>query len=143
MLNSITDTKMALLSELIPFFIQLIGIITLLFVAFSNHFHSLSAAILSIIWLKVSKSELPDDFRRMRMQRLLFEKLGNWVQQPTASEDYDKAHEDIYRIDRILGNDVYQTVMVAKQRLNFARYIASIILSLYLVYISSQVFIFM
>lgn len=142
MSDNLKITKMTLLMELIPFFIQLIGIITLLYVAFSNQFYSLSAIILSIIWLKLSRSEMPDEFGRMRMQRRLFEKLGNWLEQPTATEDYDKAQEDTLLIDGSLEEDRYKELISAAGIVNFARSTASVFLCIYLLYIASQVFIF-
>ena len=134
MQRSVKTTKMALLMEMVPLMVQLIGIVALLYLAYPDTLFSLASIIISFIWLKVSKNEMPDEFGRLRMQRRLFATLGDWLNQPAATDEYDKAQEDILLIDGSLEDDQYWELISAASIANMVRSTVTIFLSIYMLY---------
>lgn len=139
MSNILKVEKISLFMELIPFLFQLMGIVVLLFVAYPDQYYSLLGIILSIIWLKFSKSELPDEYGKLRMQRRLFESIGAWFNRTTAAEEYDKIQEETLLIDGSLEEDRYRELISAAGIVNFARSAASFFLHLYILYIGFEI----
>lgn len=126
-------SRMAILMEIAPLFVQLIGIISILFVAYHDIFHSLLAIIVSILWLKLSKNKLSDEFGQLRMQRFLFVKLGEWLNQPDSKKIYQQAQEDYLMMDGEMEDNKYVEVVTAAAIVNFLRSSAAILISIYLI----------
>lgn len=141
MQKNIRTTKMALVMEMVPLLVQLIGIVGLLYLAYPVPFFSLASIIICFIWLKLSKNEMPDEFGRLRMQRRLFQNLGDWLDQPAATDEYDKAQKDILLIEGSLEDEQYWELVSAAGIVNMARDAASIFLSIYMLYSVVTIFI--
>lgn len=139
MSNILKVEKVSLFMELIPFLFQLMGIISLLFVAYPDQYYSLLGIILSILWINFSKSNLPDEYGKLRMQRRLFESIAAWFNRTTATEEYDKIQEETLLIDGSLEEDRYRELVSAAGIVNFARSTASFFLHLYVLYIGIEI----
>jgi len=141
MQKNLRTTKMALVMEMVPLIVQLLGIVALLYLAYPDALFSLASIIICFIWLKLSKNEMPDEFGRLRMQRRLFAKLGDWLDQSAATDEYDKAQEDILLIEGSLEDDQYCELISAAGIANMVRSTVSILLSIYMLYSVVTIFI--
>lgn len=124
---------MPLLMELIPVAIQLVGIMTFLYVSRSDYFQTLVAIVSSFIWLKVSNNKIPDEYGEMRLTRHLFGVIGDWLERVEALEEYDKAQSEFLMIEGRLEDDQYKSLITAAGVGNMVRSFAGILLTLYLV----------
>jgi hypothetical protein len=68
------------------------------------------AIILSLIWLKISKNKLPDEYGGMLLNRRLFEVVGEWLNQVDPAGEYDKAQMEFLMLDDSTENSYRNTI---------------------------------
>lgn len=121
--------------EIIPVAIQTAVIVAFLIVTRQDFFQSFAAAILSLIWLRVNKSKMAEDFGDIRLRRRLFTLLGEWLNRDDAEEEFDAALERYQMIDSSIEDDVYREVVTAAGLADSFRGFVNILVLIYLCYL--------
>lgn len=124
----------AIAMELIPVAIQAASIVVFLILTSQDYFQAFAAVILSLMWLKVSESKMPEDFGNFRLTRHLFSLLGKWMNQDRAPEEFDDALARYTMIDGI-ENDLHKAVVTASGLANSVRGFISFSIFVYLTHL--------
>lgn len=126
--------------ELIPVAIQLSGIAALLVAVHGNLPFSISAILISLIWLKVSRSKMTDQYGDLRLRRALFVHIGNWLNRDNPESEFDRAQSDFLMIDGSLDDDQHRAVVTAAGAANLIRSAGSVVMHVYLAYLALSFF---
>ena len=132
--NSLKFNPSAIATALIPVAIQAASIVVFLILTSQDYFQAFVAVILSLMWLKMSESKMPEDFGDFRLTRHLFSLLGKWMNRNEATEEFDDALARYMMIDGI-ENDEYKAVVTASGFANSFRGFVSFSLFVYLTYL--------
>jgi hypothetical protein len=126
----------AIAMEFIPAALQVASIVVILLLTADDHFQTLTAAILSLIWLKVGKNQkIVEDFGDFRVRRHLFSVTGEWMGRDNAAAEFDGALSRYLMIDGSIENDEYKAVVTAAGLANNFRSLISLLVYGYLVYV--------
>lgn len=125
--------------ELIPVMVQVTGIATFLYVTWEEIIYTFAAIFLGLIWLKVSEDKSGQEYGEKRAARHLFGKLGEWLDQENAKNVFDDAQSQFLMFDSSIEADEYKAVVTAAGIANALRGTASVLLSIYLVFVVSSV----
>lgn len=125
----------AIAMELIAVVLQAAGIATFLFVTKEDYFQSFVAVVLGLVWLKVTNSEMTEDFADFRLRRHLFSQIGEWMNRKEATKEFDDALARYQMIEGSIENDDYKAVVTATGFANSFRRIVTFLLSCYLIYL--------
>ncbi len=121
--------------ELIPVAIQITGIAALLILTLGESTHSIAAIVLSLTWLKVSQSEMPEEYGKLRAARHLYGKLGGWLNQEDGESIFDVTTSKYLLIDGSIQDDQYRAVITAAGLANGIRGFASFVIHAYLLFV--------
>jgi len=120
--------------DLVPIAVQFVGIGTLLFLVYGEPALSIAAIIISSIWLKLSHSDMPQEYGELRTTRHLFGKLAGWMNQPGGADEYDHAASKFMMFDGSIEDAQYRQVVTAAGLANGLRGFASLIIHGYLIF---------
>lgn len=133
--NSMKFDSTATTLELIPAVVQINGIATFVLVTWGEIFQSFVAVMLGLIWLKVSNSnKLSEDLANFRLRRLLFSRLGEWMNQDDAASEFDYALAR-YQLIEDVESDKHTALVTATAIANGIRSLVTFLLSCYLIYL--------
>ena len=119
---------------LLPLLIQIIGITAILILSHEDSLYSLFAIIISVIWLKLSDSDVNQKMRKFYAERELFIKIGEWLKQNNAAEIHDKVQEK-YGFDSAIEHNEITASETADAILFNVRLWILFLLYIYLVYV--------
>jgi hypothetical protein len=128
-LTSIRAVKAApTLMELAPVLIQISAVGALLALVQDDLALSLAGAILGLVWFRVTRSPLQDQYAELRLQRALFLVMGNWLGRDDAEEAFDRSSQEALQAAGSLEDDDYKTAVAAEAIANMVRSLASFLL---------------
>ncbi len=117
--------------ELAPCLLQLSAVFVFLVAARPTLLDSLGATIISLVWLSVSKSKLPDQYAEMEERKRLFTKVGEWLGQNGAGEAVERIQAEAVLHDQD-GHENVQTAVTAAGIVGLIRGVATVALYAYL-----------
>ena len=122
--------------ELIPAVIQAGGIAVFLTIVRDESFFTLTAIVLSLVWLKISMdNKTIQEYGEIRAMRSLFSQLGEWIGHSNSAEAFDEAYARYLMIDGSIEDDVYRVAMTATGISNGFKSLVSIAVHLYLMFV--------
>ena len=124
----------AIANELIPALIQIIGIGALLILTYGESTHSVAAIFISLIWLKLNHSTMPEEYGKLRTTRNLFGKLASWINQHDGEREYDDAASKFMMFEGSIEDNQFRSVVNAAGLANVLRGFASFAIHVYLVF---------
>ena len=134
MANDLKFEGMPIVLALLPVVIQITGIAALLYVTQYEVKTTFAAIILSLIWLKVSEDNSVQQYGEKRAARHLFGMLGKWLNQQDAKKVFDDAQSKYLMFDTSIEADEYKAVMTAAGIANSLRGVATVLVTVYLVF---------
>lgn len=135
MAENVKYERLPLVLALMPVAIQAAGIAAFLYVTRQEIIFTFAAIILSLIWLKVSKENWVEDIGEKRATRHLFGQLGKWLDQEDAEKVFDDALSKYLMIDGSIESDDNKALVTAAEIANSLRGTASVLVSMYLLYV--------
>jgi len=127
-----SDSKIAATLELPGRLVQTAGIAALLIAAHGVFLHTLFALVASLVWVKVTTTELPQELGELRVRRKLFATLGEWLGRSDGGDVFDKAYAEHLYMEEGIEAPQYDTVAKAKGMANLWGGILSFVLQCYL-----------
>lgn len=122
----------AALWEIPGFLLQIAVIVSLLVLSYGVATISLLSGIAALIWLKVTQDDAVQDFMKIRADKELFVKVGEWLDRKDAAQSFDEAYAKHLAFYNGVDSDDYMAVTYAKGTINGLRRLSSNLLLLYL-----------
>ncbi len=135
MANNLKFEGVPIVLALMPIAIQVAGIAAFLYVTRQEIVFIFAAIFLSLMWLKVSKENWVEDIGEKRATRHLFGQLGKWLDQEDAEKVFDDVLSKYLMIDGSIESDDNKALVTAAGIANSLRGTASVLVSVYLLYV--------
>ena len=127
--------SMPIVLALMPVAIQVAGIAAFLYATRQEIIFTFAAIFLSLIWLKVSEENWVQEIGEKRASRYLFGQLGKWLDQKDAEKVFDDAQSKYLMIDGSIESDDNKAVVTAAGIANGLRTVATVLVSIYLLFV--------
>lgn len=134
-----SESKIAAALELPARLIQTGAILILLVLVYGDFQYTLFAVIISLIWIKITSDELPQELGELRVKRQLFQTVGEWLGRIDGGDAFDKAYSDHLYMDEGIEAPRYDAVAKAKGIANLWTGVLSLLLQIYLLVVMVQI----